>query len=73
MISRALPKGEHFALALHILKGSHPDLIPEKVICDFCEQTDKTKSNAQHVLNAKKKKLFSLGMGIVYHKFCFGG
>lgn len=31
MISRALPKDEHFALALHILKGAHPELVPEKV------------------------------------------
>lgn len=30
MISRALPKDEHFALALHILKGAHPELVPEK-------------------------------------------
>lgn len=31
MISRALPKDEHFSLALHILKGSHPELVPERV------------------------------------------
>lgn len=35
MISRALPKDEHFALALHILKGSRPELVPEKVIFPF--------------------------------------
>lgn len=32
MLSRALPKGEHFALALHILKEAHPEIVPEKVI-----------------------------------------
>lgn len=31
MISRALPKDEHFALALHILKGAHPESVPGKV------------------------------------------
>lgn len=31
MLSRALPKDEHFALALHILKEAHPELVPEKV------------------------------------------
>lgn len=32
MLSRALPKDEHFALALHILKEAHPELVSEKVI-----------------------------------------
>lgn len=41
MISRALPKDEHFALALHILKASHPDLVPDKVIHEFCYQVEK--------------------------------
>lgn len=31
MLCRALPKDEHFALALHILKEAHPELVPEKV------------------------------------------
>lgn len=35
MLSRALPKDEHFALALHILKEAHPELVPEKVNTDI--------------------------------------
>ena len=31
MLSRALPKDEHFALALHILKEAHPELVSERV------------------------------------------
>lgn len=31
MLSRALPKDEHFSLALYILKEAYPELIPEKV------------------------------------------
>lgn len=35
MLSRALPKDEHFALALHILKEAHPELVSEKVSSIF--------------------------------------
>lgn len=67
MLSRALPKDEHFALALHILKEAHPELVPEKVI-----------SVTYVKVNAKKKKkyqyiLIQIGMGIVYNKFRIGG
>lgn len=31
MLSRALPKDEHFALALNILKEAYPEMISEKV------------------------------------------
>lgn len=70
MLSRALPKDEHFALALHILKGAHPELVPEKVNYFSILLTDIFPSISNYQKLFFKLCTLHAGMGIIYHKFC---
>lgn len=67
MLCRALPKDEHFALALHILKESHPELVSEKVLNSILSLNRKTKLLNKHLVTHSQT-----GMGIIYNEFCFG-
>lgn len=68
MLSRALPKDEHFALALHILKEAHPELFSEKVNSVLV-----SKRNVQLTLSLINPiQSIRIGMGIIYHQFRTG-